>query len=674
MNKKIKYFLIGLFLVLITGGKIVAEKNYILATNADEKTYYGHLSYLEGTSPELVPRIWREGKIKPEEGVLNFPLTSGDTIDTSERGKCEIQFDTGTIIRLDADSKLLIETIMARSLSSRKRLTNLLLTKGRAYLMYKRYGRPEIFQIITPHTAVKFHHNSVAYICVSEEGSTAIDVAQGKVEILYGPNEKKQKKTKVSQGQKLLVKNNKLLRPDSLPLLAEFKIWNEDLNRSFAGSLERNTSLPLPVQKLTRAVYYFAQKYGNLYGEWVWHSQFGYVWRPFTNNYYPWGNWQPYYYGHWREVNGELFWVPDEPWGWVPYHLGVWTWHEKLGWVWIPGSAFAPAWVAWDFYFGYYSWRPWTFGDWYFYGNGYYNYLSPYYFSNLYLGGGVPYYQRKNVLRKVRKDQLKKSSSPFQMPKEWKGYYKSYIKKLEQGDENVFSRLQKMVLTAPALKPQDLNKKQLAQKVLPIQEVIKLNSGQRERDEQIYLLPESPQEVRRRVVFNYNVEELRDSLKLVYVRPKRNLNAAPKKASGKPLPSFLITSPFPQKISKEITSRNSPRQSAKTKTSLTKSSQFQVRIHDWNPDIKIGRRLGVKITYAPLNNEVRCPELRLSSGRRSSSSSGYISGRLTSSGAVYTGSSGSFALGSSSRISSAVGLRSVKTSSSSGGTRSGKKK
>ena len=41
--------------------------------------------------------------------------------------------------------------------------------------------------------------------------------------------------------------------------------------------------------------------------------------------------------------------MPGEPWGWVPYHLGLWMWDQKSGWVWMPGSMFAPAWVDWAF-------------------------------------------------------------------------------------------------------------------------------------------------------------------------------------------------------------------------------------------------------------------------------------------------------------------------------------
>ena len=64
-----------------------------------------------------------------------------------------------------------------------------------------------------------------------------------------------------------------------------------------------------------------------------------------------------------------MYWVPTEPWGWIPYHLGIWQWDAKKGWYWIPGSAFAPAWVDWAFFGGYCAWRPWSMWDW-----GFWNY------------------------------------------------------------------------------------------------------------------------------------------------------------------------------------------------------------------------------------------------------------------------------------------------------------
>jgi hypothetical protein len=40
-------------------------------------------------------------------------------------------------------------------------------------------------------------------------------------------------------------------------------------------------------------------------------------------------------------------WVSDEPFGWAVYHYGRWGWANDIGWYWVPGTRWAPAWVAW---------------------------------------------------------------------------------------------------------------------------------------------------------------------------------------------------------------------------------------------------------------------------------------------------------------------------------------
>ena len=186
---------------------------------------------------------------------------------------------------------------------------------------------------------------------------------------------------------------------------------------------------------MTKAVFEFAQKFGNIHGEWIWHDLYGYVWRPYLNDYrYPWGTWQPYINGSWTSSGGELFWVPTEPWGWVPYHLGIWMWDNSKGWVWLPGSMFAPAWAVWEFYSGMYCWRPFYLYDWMYgfdsfwgslYWNGYYSSYYP-------VSPNHPFLQPpQHVIYSIRKDQLKKNGSPsLPMPKEMK-------KALETADEFV---------------------------------------------------------------------------------------------------------------------------------------------------------------------------------------------------------------------------------------------
>ena len=53
-----------------------------------------------------------------------------------------------------------------------------------------------------------------------------------------------------------------------------------------------------------------------------------------------------------------MTWVSPEPWGYVTYHHGRWGWTASIGWFWIPGVYYAPAWVAWQSDDAYFGWAP----------------------------------------------------------------------------------------------------------------------------------------------------------------------------------------------------------------------------------------------------------------------------------------------------------------------------
>ena len=71
--------------------------------------------------------------------------------------------------------------------------------------------------------------------------------------------------------------------------------------------------------------------------------------------------------------NSAWFWVSAEPWGWTPYHYGRWGWSVGLGWYWIPGNTFAPAYVSWYSYGDYVGWCPLNYYNSPIYYDGYYN-------------------------------------------------------------------------------------------------------------------------------------------------------------------------------------------------------------------------------------------------------------------------------------------------------------
>lgn len=81
------------------------------------------------------------------------------------------------------------------------------------------------------------------------------------------------------------------------------------------------------------------------YGAWRETGDYGYVWQPREAQRSR--NWRPYTNGRWAYTDAGWTWVSDEPFGWATYHYGRWTRLSGMGWVWVPGDEWAPAWVSW---------------------------------------------------------------------------------------------------------------------------------------------------------------------------------------------------------------------------------------------------------------------------------------------------------------------------------------
>jgi hypothetical protein len=90
------------------------------------------------------------------------------------------------------------------------------------------------------------------------------------------------------------------------------------------------------------------------YGSWIDVPGYGRCWTPSGVD----PDWHPYTDGHWQRTDAGWYWVSDEPWGWATCHYGRWHRDESIGWVWIPQTQWAPAWVAWREGGGYTGWAP----------------------------------------------------------------------------------------------------------------------------------------------------------------------------------------------------------------------------------------------------------------------------------------------------------------------------
>jgi hypothetical protein len=92
------------------------------------------------------------------------------------------------------------------------------------------------------------------------------------------------------------------------------------------------------------------------YGDWVdvdgtraWHPSPSVVGEDF----------QPYATGgQWVYSDYGWYFQSDYPWGWAPFHYGRWAMDVNYGWIWVPGTVWAPAWVDWRIGGGYVGWAP----------------------------------------------------------------------------------------------------------------------------------------------------------------------------------------------------------------------------------------------------------------------------------------------------------------------------
>ena len=80
------------------------------------------------------------------------------------------------------------------------------------------------------------------------------------------------------------------------------------------------------------------------YGNWMRTREYGDIWKPRISNPTVWA---PYTVGRWHYTELGWHFTSSEPWGWACYHYGRWVRYRTVGWCWVPGREWAPAWVSW---------------------------------------------------------------------------------------------------------------------------------------------------------------------------------------------------------------------------------------------------------------------------------------------------------------------------------------
>ena len=632
------------FITFLSASTVFAVNNAYRVVDGPSYFYYGHISYSDVRHDGLDPVVFRQGSKAPEPAVVNLPLGPGDLVKTPEGRRCEIQFDNGSIVRLDGDTEFKIETILAPSLSSRSMISNLVLDRGQVYVMFKKYDSRELFQVLTPLAALKLSHNSVAVIRTLPDKTAEVQVEEGEARLMFGPADGRLEEKKINKHERWVVTAENRAEPSEYFASSDFIAWNKTVNENF-NSLHGESFLPKPVERYPLAVRHFAQKYGNPYGEWLWDSLYGYIWRPFYNDAYPTGNWMPYVYGRWTFLNNQFYWVPEEPWGWVPYHLGIWTWDKTKGWFWIPGSFFSPAWVNWFVMDDFFGWRPWSLFDWYDemwmagLAGGYFGSISGAYGGSVYLGddtGGG--WTGIETFFKIRKDQLKKNTPRPPMSKEIRAVFKKAVMALKKGDVGAIDSIRALPGATRVVKRSDIRGAGLRERTISLDRFAGIARSLPARTP--LPLPRPVPSVIGREAFTKTESDTAPGLKAGTDRGTARLAGSIRAGSDLRI-----------------------RSSAVSARSLSSRPEFSLRIRDFNPDARLARGQGVSLSYNSRINGIVAPGLNVrrvvSESNLSSASSGGSSGGNWGSG------SGSSSAGSASSGGSASGGTGAGSSSSS---------
>jgi hypothetical protein len=139
-----------------------------------------------------------------------------------------------------------------------------------------------------------------------------------------------------------------------LSLLAVLLLWTPGCTSSYGGGVVGGSYSSSNVRADVHFTY--SNFYDELegYGYWIDYGSYGWCWTPGDVG----PTWRPYMDGYWAYTEFGWTWVSYEPYGWAVYHYGRWTFDPVFGWVWVPGSEWAPAWVAWSYGDPWIGWAP----------------------------------------------------------------------------------------------------------------------------------------------------------------------------------------------------------------------------------------------------------------------------------------------------------------------------
>jgi hypothetical protein len=314
-----------------------------------------------GESPERYAQVKvLEGDVIIHKGeqdetlALGVPVAEGDTLESQGRGI--LQLGDGSRIAFDGSTKFQVAELFAD-------------TKGvREVLLKLEYGRIRIrmgarsgarIRVDTPAGAGTLEDRADATFQAAPDQSLEHWVTEGRTGFANRSG-----RTTVRAGEQLAVAGSQA----ELDRLTDFNTFDQDGFDSWCNPL-LNVPRSASAAKVPPEIRYYADDLDGR-GDWVYVNECNaWCWSPTGVP----DDWRPYWDGRWACYPGGMTWISAEPWGYVTSHFGRWGWGAGLGWYWIPGIYYSPAWVAWSTSDDYFGWAPlgfynqpalWGYGPW----------------------------------------------------------------------------------------------------------------------------------------------------------------------------------------------------------------------------------------------------------------------------------------------------------------------
>jgi hypothetical protein len=287
---------------------------------SDSQVRSVRLSFVEGGV-----QITHGVDLQLEKAMLNLPITQGAQLRTSQDGRAEVEFESGSTIRLGANSSVEFPQLVLRD--SGGKASSVEISKGTVYVDFSGAKNDE-FVLQFGKEKIALTHSAHVRVGVGDDGAS-VAVLKGDIQI-EGPSGTLQVKKNQTGSFDFANDDRATLAKDVAeePLDAWDK-QQSDYHVRYASNSYQSYS---PYAYGTADMAY----YGNFFNA----PGYGMMWQP----YFVGVGWDPFMDGAWAFSPGWGFgWVSAYPWGWTPYHYGTWVFLPTYGWAWQPGGV----WTGW---------------------------------------------------------------------------------------------------------------------------------------------------------------------------------------------------------------------------------------------------------------------------------------------------------------------------------------